>query len=130
MRSHETNVYAHIFSTVPGKPTITITGLGPTWLNVTYAPSQQGVAGSMFYVQYKKTIRSNWDQSKEEFVQRTLQVTGLEPAIYYDVRVVATNGAFLQTPSDTVVVFTDPTGIKYLFHRIHVQVQCVMTMSK
>ena len=107
---------------MPGQPALTITGLGPTWFNVTFTPSQQGVAGSVFYVQYKKTIRSNWDQSKEESVQRTLQVTGLEPAIYYDVRVVAMNGAFLQTPSGTVVVYTDPTGLQYLLNSIYIQV--------
>ena len=102
--------------TVPGKPTIAISGVGPNWFNVTYAPSQQGVSGSVFYVQYKKTIRSNWDQSKEESVRRTLQVTGLEPAVHYDVRVVAKNGAFLETPSDTVVVYTDPSGsIEFTF---------------
>lgn len=99
-------------STVPGKPSITITGVGPTWFNVTFAPSQLGVSGSVFYVQYKKTIRSNWDQSQEETVRRTMQITGLEAAIYYDVRVVAKNGAFLETPSDTIVVYTDPTGMQ------------------
>lgn len=95
---------------MPGKPTIAVTAVGPTWFNVSYSPTQQGVSGSVFYVQYKKTIRSNWDQSQEEAVRRTLQVTGLEPAVYYDVRVVAKNGAFLETPSDIVVVYTDPTG--------------------
>ena len=100
----------------PGKPTIAITGVGPTWFNVKYAPSQQGVSGSMFYVQYKKTSRSNWDQSKEESVLRTLQVTGLKPAVYYEVRVVAKNGASLETPSETVVVYTDPSGaIEFTF---------------
>ena len=31
-------------------------------------------------------------------MRRILQITGLEPAVYYDVRVVAENGAFLETP--------------------------------
>ena len=109
-----------LFCVAPGKPTFAVVGIYPTWINVTFSPSTSGVQGSVFYVQYRKTGRSNWDASREETSQRWINVTNLRPGTYYQIRVAARNGALMETVSDGAEIYTDPWGTHYflypLFH--------------
>lgn len=90
----------------PDPPTFSVTASGQQAFNVTFAPSASGVAGSVFYVQYRMPGRSKWFETQREYRTRWILIDGLENDAWYDIRVVATNGAAMTSYSDIVRVQT------------------------
>ncbi|PAA80574.1 hypothetical protein BOX15_Mlig006634g9, partial [Macrostomum lignano] len=86
----------------PSPPTFSVSAIGQQAFNVTFAPSTAGVSGSVFYVQYRMPGRNKWFETQREYRNRWIQIDGLENDAWYDIRVVATNGAAMTSYSDIV----------------------------
>lgn len=81
---------------------------GHARIKVTWQPQIEGNPGSHFYVQYKKTMETQFLSSDEELNEDSIVVRGLEPDYTYDFRVVAVDGNH-ETPSEVLPVYTYAT---------------------
>lgn len=74
-------------------------------IKVTWQPQIEGNPGSHFYVQYKKTMDTQFLSSEEELNEDSIVIGGLDPEFTYDFRVVAVDGNH-ETPSEVMPVYT------------------------
>ncbi|VDM16171.1 unnamed protein product [Hydatigera taeniaeformis] len=93
-------------TSTPGAPTFFVSDITETSFNITYEPSHRGEPGSVFFVQYRIPGIILWQESLRVFLSRTIYVANLLPSTKYEVRMVATNGAFLSTPSPSKAITT------------------------
>ncbi|KAL5966472.1 Neuroglian [Taenia solium] len=93
-------------TSTPAAPTFFVADITKKSFNVTYEPSHRGEPGSVFFVQYRIPGIILWQESLRVFLSRTIYVSGLLPSTTYEVRMVATNGAFISTPSPPKVITT------------------------
>ncbi|EUB59051.1 Neuroglian [Echinococcus granulosus] len=93
-------------TSTPTAPTFFIADITETSFNITYEPSHRGEPGSVFFAQYRIPGIILWQESLRVFLSRTIHVAGLLPSTTYEVRMVATNGAFISTPSPPKIITT------------------------
>uniref|UniRef100_A0A0R3W956 Neuroglian n=1 Tax=Taenia asiatica TaxID=60517 RepID=A0A0R3W956_TAEAS len=93
-------------TSTPAAPTFFVADITETSFNVTYEPSHRGEPGSVFFVQYRIPGIILWQESLRVFLSRTIYVSGLLPSTTYEVRMVATNGAFISTPAPPKIITT------------------------
>lgn len=72
-----------------------------------WQPNYSGVPGSHFYVQYRKKGKPDFESSKAQISDDTIEVGGLDPDEEYEFRVVSVDGNY-ETPS--AVQRFDTTG--------------------
>ncbi|KAK3601735.1 hypothetical protein CHS0354_016099 [Potamilus streckersoni] len=77
----------------PQRPEIVHIFPAETYLNVSWkvAPSNEPV-GSIHYVEYRKTGDSEWKKGPDERLYHWSNISGLQTATRYEVRIVASNG--------------------------------------
>ncbi|THD28052.1 Neuroglian [Fasciola hepatica] len=90
----------------PEAPSFAISAVGLSNFTVIYEPSHTGIPGTVFFVQYRQPGIIHWLESEPTFIEREIVVNQLLPDTSYEVRMVATNGAFLSTESATRLVHT------------------------
>lgn len=95
---------------VPDEPSFFWTKLpeveGSFGIRVTWLPNyRHNKPGSMFYVQFRKLDRSQWDKSPIEANVDTINIQGLDLSSIYEVRVVSVDGRY-QTASKIEEVAT------------------------
>ncbi|KAM7535344.1 hypothetical protein Aperf_G00000097093 [Anoplocephala perfoliata] len=93
-------------TSTPAAPTFFISDITDSGFNITFEPSHTGEPGSVFYAQYRIPGIILWQESLRVFLTRTIYVTGLRQSTQYEVRMVATNGALISTPSESKFVST------------------------
>ncbi|GAB6021405.1 hypothetical protein CHUAL_004014 [Chamberlinius hualienensis] len=83
-------------SKAPDKPTFTWVTLEPreglAGILVTWQLKLEGHSGSHFFVQYRKRDETQFLKTKDILNDDSVAVTGLEPGIVYEVRIVAVDG--------------------------------------
>ncbi len=72
---------------------------GHARIKVTWMPQIDGRPGSHFYVQYKKSMETQYLSTDEELNEDSIVVRGLDPDYTYYFRVVAVDGIH-ETPSE------------------------------
>jgi neuronal cell adhesion protein len=96
----------------PSQPKFKYTVMNPdngfARIKVTWQPQIEGNPGSHFYVQFKRTGDMQYLSSQEELNEDSIVMSGLDPDVTYDFRVVAVDGTF-ETPSEILEVFTYST---------------------
>nr|BAE94191.1 L1-like cell adhesion molecule [Dugesia japonica] len=101
---------AHI---APNAPMFTVNSVVNNTVNITFSPSDTGVKGSVFYAQYRKVGQYRWDESEPQYIKSWIYIINLANDTTYELRMVATNGAGMATPSITGTFRTqgklDPT---------------------
>ncbi|CAH1783792.1 unnamed protein product [Owenia fusiformis] len=93
----------------PGAPSFVITNVTETAVNLTWVPSRSGIPGSVFYVQFRRQGKWEWQQSPDVYATRYHNLTNLDTGSYYEIRVIAKNGAGDETPSAIQEVWTKGT---------------------
>lgn len=61
----------------PNAPKFTVTSVVNNTANVTFAPSDVGIKGSVFFAQYRRIGEYRWDESEPQYIRMWIFIGNL-----------------------------------------------------